>query len=67
MSGRMIEKPDERVKILSLASGALLVYQLPDSVDIDALRFEVVEFQLLLTDGKAFKMNLTEHAHDGLL
>ena len=66
-SGLLIEKSDARTRILSLASGTLLVYQLPDALDIDAVKFEMLGLGLSLTDGKNFTMNLTEHPHDGRL
>ncbi|HQY87351.1 MAG TPA: hypothetical protein PK402_01750 [Tepidisphaeraceae bacterium] len=65
MDGRMIEKPEERTKILSLSSGTLLVYQLPRAVALDALKFVAGDGSLSLTDGKAFTMNLMEHTHGG--
>jgi hypothetical protein len=67
MTGLMIEKSDERTKILSIASGTLLVHQLPDAVELDGLRFEISGTQLLLTNGREFTMNLTEHPHNGQL
>jgi len=65
MRGRMIEKEEQRTKILSLASGTLLVYQLPKVVVLDALKFVDDEGRISLTDGKDFTMNLTEHTHGG--
>ncbi len=67
MTGRMIEKSDERTKILSVSSGTLLIYQLPDTVDLDRLRFGIEGNTLALTSGPEFTMNLTEHPHNGLL
>lgn len=64
MSGLMIEKSDVRTKILSLASGTLLCHQLPDALDIDEVKFELLDNMLSLTDGKEFTMNLAEHPHD---
>ncbi len=52
MGGRLIEKAEERTKILSLSSGTLLVYQLPGDVVIESLKFVVTNGQLSLTDGK---------------
>jgi hypothetical protein len=65
MGGRVVEKADERTKILSLSSGTLIVYQLPDSVALDALKFVAGEARLSLTDGKGYTLNLAEHAHGG--
>src|SRR5439155_18235180 len=65
IAGLVIEKADERTKILALSSGTLLVYQLPDAVALDGLRFAIVESRLMLTDGRGFTMNLAEHTHLG--
>ena len=65
MGGQMIEKPEERTKILALFSGALLVYQLPHAVALDQLKFVTADNHLSLTDDKNFVMNLEEHAHAG--
>jgi hypothetical protein len=61
MGGRLIEKAEERTKILSLASGTLLVYQLPGTLALDTLSFLATDGRLSLTDGKNFTMNLAEH------
>ncbi len=65
MGGRLVEKADERTKILSLSSGTLIVYQLPDSLSLEAVKFVAAEGRLTLTDGKGFAMNLAEHTHSG--
>ena len=67
MSGQMIGKSEVRTKILSISSGTLLIYQLPDAVDLDLLRFEIAGSALSLTSGEEFTMNLTEHPHSGQL
>src|ERR1041384_5861813 len=65
MAGSMIEKAEERTKILSLSSGTLLVYQIPDNVSLDRLRFSATDGRLILSDGSGFTMNLAEHTHAG--
>jgi hypothetical protein len=65
VGGRVVEKADERTKILSLSSGTPIVYQLPDAVALDAVKFVAAEGRLSLTDGKGFTMNLSEHTHGG--
>jgi hypothetical protein len=67
MGGRVLEKADKRTKILSLSSGTLIVYQLPDNVGLEALKFVSADGQLVLTDGKGFTMNVTEAVHGGRL
>lgn len=65
LSGNIIEKADERIKIISITSGTLLVYQIPNSADFGALKFVVADGRLILTDDKNFMMNLAEHTHGG--
>ena len=67
VSGEVLEKPERRTKILSLSAGALIVYQLPEATEIDALKFVDSEGALVLTDEKDFTMNLAEHTHNGRL
>ena len=66
-SGSFIKKTDTQVKILSLSSGTLLVYQLPEPVLSMRCDFETANLHVSLTDGKEFTMNLTEHTHGGRL
>ena len=65
MDGGLIEKAEERTKILPLFSGTLLVYLLPAGMKLDTVKFVAEDGGLLLTDGKGFTMNLAEHAHGG--
>jgi hypothetical protein len=65
LSGQMVEKADARTKILSLASGTLIVYELPSSVALDALRFVIDGGRMTITDGGKYAMNLGEFTHDG--
>jgi hypothetical protein len=60
ITGHMLEKSEQRTKLLALASGTLIVYQLPNSVNLDAIRFVSDGRRLSVTDGKAFSMNLAE-------
>ena len=65
IGGLMIEKPEERTKILALSSGTLLVYQLPDAVTLDRMKFVMKDGRLSLTDGDNLTMNLAEHTRAG--
>jgi hypothetical protein len=67
MGGQVIGKEETRTKILSLSSGTLMVYQIPDRVELAAITFIAADLQLTLTDGKGFTMNLTEVTHSGTL
>ena len=60
-AGTFFRKRDERTKILSLASGTFLVYELPADLDVESagIRFEG-EDHVVLCDDKSFEMDLTE-------
>ena len=63
-AGVLVEKPQQRTKILSIASGTLIVYLLPEQVVLKNLRFEQKkDGGLWLGDGASFQMNLTEKGH----
>ena len=65
VTGRMIEKMEPRTKILSLSSGMLLIYLLPDQTALETVTFNWEEGRLVVTDGKGFTMNLGEVTHRG--
>ena len=59
--GQILRKEDRRTKIVSIASGTLLVYRLPVFVDIESLRIESGPYrEVLLSDGQDFRMDLTD-------
>lgn len=63
-SGKVVRKDDLRTKLYSLASGTILVYQLPDATELDALEFTGNDGHVLLTDGSSLRMNLSERFLD---
>ena len=62
VTGGMIEKTEPRTKILALASGTLIVYQLPDATVLDRLEFKWEDGRVSASDGNGFMMNLGEMA-----
>lgn len=61
MHGRFLRKPDKRTKLLSLSSGTLICYRLPEATRIDELRIEDRdEHRLVLTDGDSFGMDMSD-------
>jgi hypothetical protein len=62
-TGRLVEKSQPRTKVLSLSSGTLIVYLLPNGIAIDSIRFDWTDTGLIVTDGKEFSMNLGEYTH----
>src|SRR5437016_2268846 len=63
--GLMIEKAEERTKILAVSSGTLLVYLLPEAVALDRVKFVIKDGRLSLSDDNNFTMNLAEHTRAG--
>ena len=61
-TGSMVEKTEPRTKILSLASGTLIIYHLPADTAIEALGFTWAHGRLSASDGRRFTMNLGETA-----
>ncbi len=60
-SGSMKKKPDLRTKIMSIISGTFIVYQLPITVLLDSVRFELdQDGSLILRDKGDFAMDVGE-------
>jgi hypothetical protein len=60
--GIYVRKPQGCTKIISISSGTVIVYQLPLEADIAAMEVKVDPDQRTwLTDGRTFRMDLTEH------
>jgi len=63
-SGNMKRKSDLRTKVMSIVSGALIVYQLPVVVLLDSVTFSLdQDGGLVLTDGGGFSMDMSEALH----
>lgn len=58
--GLFTRKDDLRTKILSLSSGTLIVYALPESADLASLRLENPGGELFLCDDLGLRMDLSE-------
>ncbi|HVK07282.1 MAG TPA: hypothetical protein VM597_00760 [Gemmataceae bacterium] len=65
VTGGMIEKTDPRTKVLAVASGTLLVYQLPSGTVLEAVTFTWADGRVTAADGNGFTMNLGEVARGG--
>ena len=59
-TGSMLEKPEPRTKLLSISSGTLIVYVLPESVELNDLEFVEIGGMIMMRDGKNFSMNLSD-------
>ena len=60
ISGQMQHKSDARTKVISLASGTVIAYLLPENVDTDKLRITYEQQQYSLSDGGGFNMDITD-------
>lgn len=61
MGRGMVSKCDERTKIFSIGSGTLIIYLLPDWLDLSKLALTTDEDgRLMLTDSADFNMDMTE-------
>lgn len=61
MRGVVLEKPGQRTKIFSIASGTLLVYELPFNCVFEKLKIRTDENgEAWLTDGQDLHLNLAE-------
>jgi hypothetical protein len=55
------KKSDRRTKLVPLASGSVIVYELPETVDVEGVRIEQPGAHLVIaTDGEKFRMDLSE-------
>ena len=58
------KKGGQRTKICSLASGTLIVYELPGTIEFASLVFESDrDGSVFLCDGRHFRMDITEKFH----
>lgn len=63
-SGNFCKKPEFRTKILAIASGTFMVYQLPATVLVDSVRFTLdQDGGLALSDDGGFTMDASETVH----
>ena len=54
-------RAEARTKLVAIASGTLMVYELPAEVNLEKLRIEQPNVHaVLLTDGVSFQMDLAE-------
>ncbi len=54
-----VKRPDKRTKIFPLTDGELIVNVLPQTVDIEEVRYELKDRSLIVTDG-TWKMDVKE-------
>ncbi len=60
-SGVLAMKGELRSKLVSITSGMVIVYVLPDELDLTLLQIETDEHQnVFLSDGRSFRIDLTE-------
>lgn len=63
IAGSVCRKREPRTKLLSIASGTLLVYVLPRNLDLEQTELHWKDAEIQLTDGNNFSMDLSEWSH----
>ena len=58
--GTFERKSDERTKIISIASGTMIVYLLPSSTDMESLALDSDSTSIILRDDRGFAMDVSE-------
>lgn len=54
-------KSDRRTKLIALASGSLIIYEIPAEVDVEEVRIDQAgAHTVVATDGSKFRMDLSE-------
>lgn len=60
----LFRKTDQRTKIISVTSGAVIVYELPRTIDLDKVHFSSsADARLLFTDDDKLELDITEVEH----
>ncbi|MBI3542488.1 MAG: hypothetical protein HY075_04345 [Deltaproteobacteria bacterium] len=63
-TGEPKRKEGKRTKIFSIASGTVMLYELPETAQMDSLAFEFdKDRRLILCDGRHLRLDLTESGH----
>ena len=57
-------RKDRRVLIFGLADSGHIIYTIPQDVNLDELSYQISQNdQLVITDGKAFELEISEFSH----
>jgi hypothetical protein len=60
-AGGFSQRKDRRVRVFSLTDAGLIINVLPQTVDLDNLRYAIDELGLrIITDDRGFEMNVSE-------
>lgn len=55
-----VKRPDRRIKLIPLSSGAVIVNVIPDSADLEGVHYELKDSALHVTDGKSWRIDVKE-------
>lgn len=61
---KVFRKPGKRTKIYSVASGTVLIYQLPGEVEVEKVEISGRSGGLVATDSSHFELDLSEQFRD---
>ena len=55
-----VKRPDQRTKLVPVASGDLIVNVIPEDVDLEHVAYELKDRMLTVTDGSGWNMDVKE-------
>ena len=55
-----VKRPEPRLKIVPVADSGAVITMIPQRVELSALRYELVNKRLVVTDGKDFSLDINE-------
>ncbi len=58
--GSFERRADLRTRVFSLATGGEIVLVVPPEVDVDSLRYRAAQGRLMITDGSAYTVDISE-------
>ena len=56
-------RPELRTRIFSLGQADFIVNKIPGDVALESLAYRIVDGRLVITDGKAFALDINEFGH----
>ena len=55
-----VKRPDRRIKLIPISSGAVIVNVIPESTDLEGVHYELKDSALHVTDGKSWRIDVKE-------
>lgn len=61
-TNEFMKRPELRTRIFNLGQAGFIVLEMPNEVDLDALRYCYVDKRLVVTDGHLYSLDINEFA-----